>query len=470
MAALEQAKQYDLVVIGSGPAGQHGALLAAKSGWKVAVVERRQVVGGSCLHVGTIPSKTLRESVLYLTGWRLRNMYGHSYAVKRQITMADLMLRTNFVIEREMNVIQRNFSRGGIDLHYGSAKFIDPSTLVVHGIAQETYLRAKHFLVATGTTAYRPSNIPFNDTTLIDSDQVTQMRELPKRMTIIGAGVIGIEYASIFSTLDIDVTVVSRSSTFFGFVDREITDALTYHLRDRGVSLRMNEVVDTIEIEDDGTPTVVLESRKRIRSELVMVASGRSGTAAALDLPNAGVQPTERGLCRVGPSFRTEVPHIHAAGDIVGFPSLASTSMEQGRTAVADMLGMPLTSSQELFPYGIYSIPEIAYIGKNEEELTAQGVPYEIGVAHYREIAKGEMHGDDIGMLKMLFHMQTRKLLGVHAIGLDSTELIHIGQAVMAFGGTLDYFLGAVFNYPTFAECYKVAAHDASSKMGLADA
>jgi NAD(P) transhydrogenase len=463
---VEQAKQYDLVVIGSGPAGQHGALLAARHGWKVAVVEQRQVVGGSCLHVGTIPSKTLREGALYLTGWRLRNIYGDGYAVKRRITMADLMFRTNYVIGRELNVLQHNFAREGIDLHFGQAQFRDEHTVVVVGTAQETTLQAQRFLVATGTTAYRPPNLPFNDKTIIDSDQVPSMTELPRRMVIIGAGVIGIEYASIFSTLDIDVTLVSRSSSFFGFVDREITDALTYHLRDRGVSLRMNEIVETIETEDDGTPTVVLESKKRIRTDLVMVASGRSGNAGGLQLQKAGVTPTDRGLLKVDDRYRTEAPHISAAGDVIGFPSLASTSMEQGRSAVAAMLGLPLASRQDLFPYGIYSIPEIAYIGRNEEELTAAGVPYETGVAHYREIAKGEMHGDDIGMLKMLFETGTRKLLGVHVIGLDATELIHIGQAVMSFGGTLDYFLESVFNYPTFAECYKVAALDAQAKMG----
>ena len=462
---MDNGRHYDLVVIGSGPAGQHAALHAAKRGKRVAIVERRQMVGGTCLHVGTIPSKTLRESVLYLTGWRLRNIYGHSYAVKSHITMSDLLYRTNFVIERELNVIQRSFGRYGIDVHAGSARFVDPHTVAVEGVEQQATLTADHFVVATGTTAYRPPNIPFNDRTVIDSDQIFEVKELPKRMTIIGAGVIGIEYASIFSTLDIDVTVVSRSSEFFGFVDREITDALTYHLRQRGVALRMNEVVSTIETDEQGSPTVVLESGKRVRSELVLVASGRSGTAQELALGTAGVTPTDRGLLKVNESYQTEVPHIYAAGDIIGFPSLASTSMEQGRKAVCHILQEPAEIRQDLFPYGIYSIPEIAYIGKNEEELTKEGVPYETGVARYREIAKGEIHGDDIGMLKMLVHAQTRKLLGVHVIGLDSTEIIHIGQAVMTFDGTLEYFIESVFNYPTLAECYKLAALDAQSKL-----
>ncbi|MFW5739959.1 MAG: Si-specific NAD(P)(+) transhydrogenase [Myxococcota bacterium] len=462
---MDNGRHYDLVVIGSGPAGQHAALQAAKRGGRVCVVERRQMVGGSCLHVGTIPSKTLRESVLYLTGWRLRNIYGHSYAVKSHITMSDLLYRTNFVIERELNVIRRSFARQDVDVVAGVARFVDPHTVVVDGVDTQSTLRADHFVVATGTTAYRPPNIPFNDRTVIDSDQILELDHLPKRLTLIGAGVIGIEYASIFSTLDIDVTVVSRSSNFFGFVDREITDALTYHLRQRGVALRMNEIVSTIETGDDGSPTVILESGKRVRSDLVMVASGRAGTAHQLELDKAGVKPTDRGLLEVNAHYQTEVPHIYAASDIIGFPSLASTSMEQGRKAACHILQEEAVFRQDLFPYGIYSIPEIAYIGKNEEELTQAGIPYETGVAHYREIAKGEIHGDDIGMLKMLFHTETRKLLGVHAIGLDSTEIIHIGQAVMTYEGTLEYFIESVFNYPTLAECYKLAALDAQSKL-----
>jgi NAD(P) transhydrogenase len=440
-------------------------LTTARKGKRVAIVERRQVVGGTCLHAGTIPSKTLRESVLYLTGWRLRNIYGSSYAVKDTITMADLVVRTNFVIDRELNVIRRNMTRAGVELFTGEARLTGPNSVSVHAGGKATALQADTIVIATGTTAYRPPNIEFDDTTVIDADQVLRIKELPRRMTIIGAGVIGIEYASIFSTLDIEVTVVSRSSAFFGFVDREITDALAYHLRKRGVALRMNEVVRGIEREGNGEPTVVLESGKRIRSQLVMVASGRAGTAEHLNLPSAGVQPTDRGLIRVDEHYRTEAPHIYAVGDVIGFPSLASTSMEQGRRAAHHILGTTDSKAMEVFPYGIYSIPEIAYIGSNEEELTAAAIPYETGVAHYREIAKGEMLGDDSGMLKLLLHRETRKLLGVHAIGTDATELIHIGQAVMAFGGTLDYFLGSVFNYPTLAECYKVAARDAADKM-----
>ncbi len=438
---------------------------AAKRGWRVGIVEKRQVIGGSCLHVGTIPSKTLRESVLYLTGWRLRNIYGQGYAVKHQITMSDLLYRTNYVIDRELNCIQRAMDRHNVDLHFGVASFLDAHRIQVRSKSQESVLEAQHFVVATGTTAYRPPNISFNDRTIIDSDQILQIGELPKRLIIVGAGVIGIEYASIFSTLDIDVTVVSRSSNFFGFVDREITEALTYHLRGRGVALRMNEVVRSIDADVHNVPTVVLESGKQIRADLVMVASGRSGTARDLGLERAGVTPTDRGLINVNDQFQTEVPHIYAAGDIIGFPSLASTSMEQGRKAVYHMLGVPVSLQGNLFPYGIYSIPEIAYIGKNEEELTAESVAYETGVARYRDIAKGEIHGDDIGMLKLLVHRETRKLLGVHVIGLDATEIIHIGQAVMSLGGTLDYFIESVFNYPTLAECYKVAALDAQTKL-----
>jgi NAD(P) transhydrogenase len=463
--AVETARSFRLVVIGSGPAGQQAALQAARRGWPVALVERRQVIGGVCLHVGTIPSKTLRAAVLHLTGWRLRAIYGHAYAVKRQITMEDLLFRTHHVIDRELNVMQRTMDRHGVEVLQGEARFLDAHHVEVQGPAQRAVLRGDHVLVATGTTAYRPPNIAFDGETVIDSDEVLGMKALPRRMVILGAGVIGIEYASMFSTLDIEVTVISRSTSFFGFVDREITDALTYHLRQRGVTLRMGETVRSVGHQRGSAPTVVLESGKQLRPDLVMVASGRAGTAGQLDLAHAGVTPTDRGLLTVDEHFRTAVPHVYAAGDVIGFPSLASTAMEQGRRAACHMLGLPESPRQDAFPYGIYSIPEVAYIGRTEEELTAAGVPYETGVARYRDVAKGEIYGDDIGMLKMLFHRESRALLGVHVIGMDATELIHIGQAVLLLGGGLDYFLDSVFNYPTLAECYKLAALDAQDKL-----
>ncbi len=458
-------EEYDIVVIGSGPAGQKAAIEASKYGRSVAVIERREVVGGVCLHTGTIPSKTLREAALYFSGNTLKSLYGRNYRVKDSITIEDLRYRTNHVITSELNVIQEHFHRYHIDVLHGQARFIDDHHIEIEGFSETVIIRGEKFILATGTNAYRPAELPFNDTTLIDSDQIMSLSTLPKHLIILGAGVIGIEYASIFSILDVEVTVISRSSQLFGFIDREITDKLSYHLRENKVRLQLQEEIDQITFDDQGKPRVILQSGKRLSADLMLVASGRSGSGHSLLPEKAGLNVSERGLFTVDENFRTELEHIYAVGDVIGFPSLASTSLEQGRRAAQHACTGKMESQFGNFPFGIYSIPEIAYVGLNEEELSAQKTPYVTGVAYYREIAKGEIIEDRTGYMKMLFHQESRKLLGVHILGSEATELIHIAQAVMFFEGGLDYFLNSVFNYPTLAECYKIAAINADRKF-----
>jgi NAD(P) transhydrogenase len=456
---------YDIIVIGTGPAGQRAAVEAARHSRRVAVVERRELVGGSCLHVGTIPSKTLREAVLHFTGHRHRGFYGEAYRVKSDISMADLLYRINYVIQRELEHIEVQMDRVGVKILAGKARFLDAHNIEVKSSSNRTTVSADAFVVATGTVPWRPPDFPFNNRNVIDSDELFTIHELPHSLVIVGGGIIGLEYASIFATLGIDVTVVHKKPELLEFVDREILDVLRYNLREAGVVLQMNDYVATVDTEDPQRPTAILGSGQRIGSDLVMVTSGRMGTAAALSLEKAGVVYDERGLVTVTDTYQTNVAHIYAAGDIIGFPSLASTSMEQGRAAIQHLLGLQVTRYTDVFPLGIYTVPEISFMGKTEEELVRDKVPFVAGRARYQETAKGKISGNFRGLLKLLFHREKLTLLGVHAIGAESTEIIHVGQAVMTLGGTLDYFLHAVFNYPTMMEAYKLAALDARSKL-----
>lgn len=457
---------YDLVVIGTGPAGQKAAVQGAKAGRRVAIVDKRDFVGGVCVHTGTIPSKTIREAVIYLSGVRERNIYGASYRVKEHITMADLKLRTDYVMRNEMDVVQHQMMRNGIELIRGFAAFADPHTLRVETAQGDRTVTAAHTIIAVGTAPTQPANIPFEASRLFTSDGLLAQETLPRTLTVIGAGVIGIEYASIFAALGIRVTVIDMRPRLLDFVDEEVIGALTYHLRQNRVTIRLGERVDRMEIEPaTGKVVTLLVSGKRIVSDKALYAVGRTGATGRLNLASVGLEPDSRGRLVVDEHFRTAVPHIYAVGDVIGFPSLASTSMEQGRLAAAHACGIQTNSVYALFPYGIYTIPEISMVGKTEEALTAEGIAYEIGKAHYREISRGQIIGDSIGMLKLVFGLEDRKLLGVHIIGEGAAELIHIGQAVMAFGGTIDYFTNTVFNYPTLAEAYKVAAFDGINRM-----
>lgn len=459
---------YDLLVIGSGPAGQKAAVQAAKLGKTVGIIERKEVIGGVCTNTGTIPSKSLREAVLFLSGFHQRSLYGAGYRVKRDITMADLIFRANHVIKREIEVIHNQMARNGVEIIPGTARFVDPHRVAVTHGRDTQELTASYLVIATGTVPARPAHIPFDDRTIIDTDRLLSLTEIPKSIAIIGGGVIGAEYASILAAIGVQVVLVERRPRLLEFVDTEIIEALQYHMRSIGVTLRLNEEVVIVEKEPDDTVVIKLKSGNVIHAALLMYSVGRMGASDGLNLEAIGIRPDDRGRLAVNEHFQTAVPHIYAAGDIIGFPALASTSMQQGRHAACHAFGVPCRTDSTLLPYGIYSIPEISMVGWNEDTLSRAGIPYEVGIARYREIARGQLIGDETGMLKLLFHPQTREVLGIHAIGDGATELIHIGQAVMSFSGKIDYFVETVFNYPTLAECYKVAALAGINRLPIA--
>lgn len=461
---------YDMLVIGSGPAGQRGAIQSAKLGKRTAVIERKTVLGGVNINSGTIPSKTLREAVIYLSGYQLRSIYGESYTVKENITMEDLLFRTDHVIRHEIDVTRHQLMRNGVEVINAEAAFVDPHTLRLTMVdrSSERSVTAANVLIAVGSEATGDPKIPFDGQNILVSDDILRLKKLPRTLAVIGAGVVGCEYASIFAALGVRVTLVDRQRRLLPFVDAEVVEALDYHLRQNRMTLRFMETVRGIELVQNGAGThakIHLASGKDIVAEKALYSIGRTGATSKLNLEGAGLKSDERGRLKVNESYQTEIPHVYAAGDVIGFPSLASTSLEQGRLAACHAFGIEAKSTPELFPYGIYTVPQISYVGKNEEELTQANVPYEIGKASYREIARGQIIGDSIGMLKILFHRKTRQLLGVQIIGESDSELIHIGQAVMTLGGKIDYFVNNVFNYPTLAECYKTAALDGVNRL-----
>ena len=451
----------ELLVIGSGPAGQKAAIQAAKLGRRAAIVERREL-GGVSVNWGTIPSKTLREAIVYLTGLSQRSAYGESYRVKDEITIEDLRLRTRQVIDREVDVVRHQLLRNHVQIVAGEARFLDPHTVAVGPDGPR--LTAERIVVATGTRPARPEAVEFDGSTILDSDGLLLIDRVPASVVVVGAGVIGIEYASMFAALGAKVTVVEKRQRLLDFCDGEIAEGLQYHLRDLGVVFRLGEEVTAVARRDGGALTE-LASGKRIAAEVVFYAAGRQGETEELALEHAGLAADERGRIAVGPDYRTAVDHIYAAGDVIGWPALAATAMEQGRVASAHAFGDPDAAVGELLPIGIYTIPEISYVGRTEEELTDAAVPYEVGVSRYRELARGQILGDMYGLLKLLVSPEDRRVLGVHVLGTNATEVIHIGQAVMGLGGTVDYLVDAVFNYPTLAESYKVAALDARNKL-----
>ncbi len=462
---------YDLLVIGSGPAGQRAAIQAAKLGKRVAIVERKAVVGGLCINTGTIPSKTLRETVLHLSGYRERGLYGASYTVKQNITMSDLLMRTDHVISHEIDVTRHQLLRNRVELFAAAASFVGPHTIRLNDVVGHGWrdVTATNIVIATGTAATQDPHIPFDGQRIFISDDILRLEQLPRTLVVVGAGVIGLEYASMFAALGVRVTLIDKRPRLLSFVDAEIIETLAYQLRQNRVTLRLGEEVSGIEPIDDehgARVNIHLASGKQIIAEKALYSIGRTGAIQELNLPAAGLAADARGRLGVNACYQTEVPHIYAVGDLIGFPSLASTSMEQGRLAACHAFGVPANSVPELFPYGIYTIPEISTVGRNEEELTEQGIAYEVGKAQYREIARGQIMGDSTGLLKLIFHAETRALLGIHIIGEGASELIHIGQAVLAFGGPIDYFVNTVFNYPTLAECYKTAAFDGINRLG----
>ena len=458
--------QYDLIVIGSGPAGQRAAIQGAKSGKKVALVERREVIGGVCINTGTIPSKTMREAVLHLSGYNYQNIYGVSYRVKEKISMADLAFRVQHVIKTEVDVTTAQLSRNGIEVLTGIASFKDPTTIQIAGVRGSSEITGDKVVIGTGTKPAASSKVKINGQTIINSDQVLEMPNLPRTLIVVGGGVIGVEYTCMFAALGVRVTLIEKRPRLLEFADQEIIEALSYHLRDHRVTMRLNEEVESVEqAEEGGSVVAMLESKKKVTGDSLLYAVGRQGNVDELNLAAAGLEADSRGRIAVNEHYQTKVPNIYAVGDVIGFPSLASVSMEQGRIPVAHAYNKNVSSNPNYFPFGIYTIPEISFIGKTEEQLTDEDVPYEVGVAYYREIARGQIRGDTTGRLKLIFHRETLEILGVHIIGEGASELLHIGQAVMILKGKVTYFVETVFNYPTLAECYKAAAFNGLNKL-----
>ena len=458
-------REFDLIVIGSGPAGQKGAIAAAKLHKRVAIIDRTEMIGGCSLHLGTIPSKTLREAILYLSGIRQRSFYGANYTVKDNISASDLFSRVRMVLQRETEVVRHQLRRNGVVTFDGTAHFIDEHTLEVASTAGVRRLSGDHILIACGTRPAENPDIPTDGRRVFNSDQLLEFDEIPRELLVVGGGVVGLEYASMFAALNTRVTLIDQRPTLLDFADRELVDALSYHLRSQGVTFRLGEEVTSVVTTDEGRVEARLESGKIVRGDNLLYAVGRQANTDMLSLDAAGVPADARGRITVNAHFQTAVPHIYAAGDVIGFPALAASSMEQGRLASAHMFGIPGILVPDHMPYGIYTIPEISMVGQCEHTLTARKVRYDVGVAKFGELAKGQMIGDEIGLLKIIFDPDSRRVLGVHVIGDSATEIIHIGQAVIALGGTLDYFRDAVFNYPTLAEAYKVAALNGLNKL-----
>jgi NAD(P) transhydrogenase len=456
---------YELIVIGSGPGGQRAAIQAVKAGKRVALVERQSTVGGVCINTGTIPSKTMREAVLHLSGFYDQSFYGANYHAKDHITMADLNFRVQRVIENEVSVIGDQLKRNGVDLIHGLGSFIDPHHVRVENNNGFSDLEGEYIILATGTKPATNPKVPINGRNIINSDQILAMPQVPRTLIVVGGGVIGVEYACMFATLGVRVIIVEKRPRLLEFADTEMVEALSYHMRDRRATMRLSEEVESVEELPDGKVAANLVSKKRIIADALLYAVGRGGNVEPLNLAAAGLAADDRGRIKVDADFRTSQPHIFAVGDVIGFPSLASVSMEQGRIAAARAFGLDVQSDPAGYPYGIYTIPQISFIGKTEEQLTDADVPYEVGVAYYREIARGQISGHTDGRLKLLFHRETLELLGVHIFGEDAAELLHIGQAVMLLKGKITYFKNTVFNYPTLAECYKTAAFNGLNRL-----
>ncbi len=461
---------YDLIVIGSGPAGRSAAIQAGKLKRRVLVIDRKDRLGGVSVHTGTIPSKTLRETVLNLSGWRERSFYGRSYRVKDEIRAEDLKARLHKTLDHEVDVLEHQFNRNHVETLHGQAKFVGPNEVEVATEAGDfSWITGDKFLISTGTKTYRPDYVPFNKRTILDSDEFLELAQIPRSLIVVGAGVIGVEYATMFSALDVRVSLIEPRDTFLDFIDHGVIHEFTHQIRDNGVDLRLGASID--KIEDAGEHVEVsLSNGRHVRAEMLLFAAGRMGATSKLNLDAVGVETDHRGRIDVDrKTYQTKVPHVYAAGDVIGHPSLASTSGQQGRIASCHALETPTMPESPWFPYGIYSVPEISTCGMSEEEMKEKSIPYEVGVARFRETSRGHIMGVDQGMLKMLVSLKTRRVLGVQIVGEGATELIHIAQAVLNLKGTVDYFVQNTFNYPTLAEAYKVAGLDAFNRMPIPD-
>jgi NAD(P) transhydrogenase len=431
-------------------------------------------VGGVAINTGTIPSKALREAILRMVGRQSAMPRAADFALARDATFSSLVQSCQQVIRAEIDLVTEHFSSNGIELINGTGSFKDSKTIEVSSDRTSETITADYAYIATGTRPAKPDGMAFDDNKIVTSDEILHLGSLPRSIIVVGGGVIGTEYASMLAAIGIRVTLIEGRPRLLDFVDAEIAEALQYHLRQSGATLRMGEKVVTVKLvaptgpgarPDTKVVEAVLESGKTLRADCLLYCAGRQGATDRLNLAAAGLAADERGRIKVNKDYQTEVPNIYAGGDVIGFPALASTSMEQGRAAALHMFGQPVGLVPDLLPYGIYSIPEISMVGWTEERLTKEGVPYEAGIAQYKEIARGQLLGDEIGMMKLLIHQESHALLGAHVIGTGATELIHIGQAVMAFKGTVEYFVDTVFNYPTLAECYKVAALNGLNKL-----
>jgi NAD(P) transhydrogenase len=471
-----EIRHFDLCVVGSGPAGQKSAIQAAKLGKSVCLVEQMESVGGVAINTGTIPSKALREAVLNVLASR-KHADDIRTTLDRSRELAALVAYCQHVIHAEIEVVRRQLSDNGIELVHGTASLATPTQILVEGRHSTETIEADHILLAPGTAPARPANVPFDGDKILTTDELLTLPFLPSSLIVVGGGVIGTEYASMLSALGVKVTLIETRERLLEFADHEIVEALQYHLRQTGMTLRLGEKVVQIQRvpctavgRANGGEMVeaTLASGKKLHADCLLYSGGRQGATDALKLATAGLTADARGRIKVNENFQTEVPHIYACGDVIGFPALASASMEQGRLAACHMFCAPMVLEEEMLPYGIYAIPEMSMVGSTEETLTERAIPYETGIAHYRETARGQLLGDESGMLKLLIHQETEAILGVHIIGTSATELVHIGQAVMGLKGTAEYFIETVFNYPTLAECYKVAAFNGRNKLRCA--
>jgi NAD(P) transhydrogenase len=448
--------RYDLIVIGSGPAGEKGAAQAAYFGKRVALIERARHVGGAGINTGTVPSKTLRETALYFSGLKQRGLYGVDYSVKPDLTVHDFMYREQEVVRSLREVVNANIARHQIDLIHGDAVFEDPYTVRV-GTRR---LRGDVALIATGSVPTRPAAVPFDDPRVYDSDEILAMTRLPKSLAVVGAGVIGCEYATIFAALGIRVTLIDGRDRLLAFVDAEIADRLRRQMQLLGVDVRLGERVVRYDTAGDGV-RLGLKDGDAVTSDAVLVAAGRVANVAGLALERAGITLDDRGLLVVNDRYQTAVPHIYAAGDVIGFPALASTSMEQARVAMVHAFDLKYkTAMAPLFPLAVYTIPEIAMVGESEDSCRQKRIDYCVGRASYRANARGQITGDLGGELKLVFRYPDKTLLGVHVIGEIAAELVHVGLMVLQTGGTIDVFINTVFNYPSLGDTYKYAAYD----------
>lgn len=449
---------YDLLVIGSGPAGEKGAAQAAWFGKRVALVEREPVLGGACVNTGTVPSKTLRESALHLSGFRQRGFLAAvDVQVRRDITIADFMHRKQVVVEREWERIDGNLKRHAVERFRGTARFLSPHEIEAGG----RVLRGEIILIATGSAPFRPPDVPFDDDTILDSDTILRLDRIPDSLAVVGAGVIGCEYASMFAALGVEVHLINNRRYLLPFIDREIGGILLHEMQNRlGIHAHLGSEVTSL-IKSGGRVTLNLKNGEAVVAGKVLYAAGRSSNTASLNLEAAGVKAGDRGLLAVNDHFQTNVPNIYAAGDVIGFPALASTSMEQARVAMVHAFDLKYkTRVASILPYGIYTIPEVSTVGLTEEQCVERGIDYEVGRALYRDNARGQIIGDTTGLIKLVFERDGLKLLGVHIVGENASELLHIGMMVLQFGGTLNAFIDSVFNFPTLSEAYKYAAYD----------